>query len=311
MKGGAAGPGSCVIRLEAFAKVNRSLVVLGRRPDGFHELDTLFETIDLSDRLEFEPADGLELVCSDPSIPSGEENLVVRAALGLAREAGVPPRARITLEKRIPSGGGLGGGSSDAASTLLGLTALWGLDLPIGRLAPLAAELGSDVPFFLFGGRARGTGRGERIEPLPDAPPEPLLLVFPPFGLPTPDVFKALGAPGLTAAGGDDIFASPVPGGFPDRNDLEPAAERLRPELGPLRRALLRSGARTARLSGSGSTLFGVFRDLEGARQAGASLADLPPGSRTAVVVTVPRREFARRALPARMVPAGGTEGVA
>jgi 4-diphosphocytidyl-2-C-methyl-D-erythritol kinase len=302
-------PGSSpTLRLEAFAKVNRSLVVLGRRPDGFHELETLFETVDLADRLTFDSAPGLELVCDDPSVPVGEENLVFRAALLLARQAGMAPRARITLEKRIPAGGGLGGGSSDAASTLLGLNLLWGLDLPPARLALLAAELGSDVPFFLVGGRARGTGRGERVQPLPDVPPVPLLLVFPPFGMPTPAVFEALGAPGLTGAGGGDIFTGPVPGVFPDRNDLEPAAESLRPELASLRRALSRSGAETARLSGSGSTLFGVFRDLEGARQAGDSLADLPPGSRTAVVVTVPRREFALRALPAGTVPAGGSE---
>ncbi|MBP7677348.1 MAG: 4-(cytidine 5'-diphospho)-2-C-methyl-D-erythritol kinase, partial [Thermoanaerobaculia bacterium] len=115
---------------EAFAKVNRSLLVLGKRPDGFHELDTVFQAVGLTDRLSFEESDALSLRVDDPSVPAGPENLVLRAARLLAEAAGVKARAAIELEKRIPSGGGLGGGSSDAAVTLLGLSALWGLDLP-------------------------------------------------------------------------------------------------------------------------------------------------------------------------------------
>ena len=170
---------------EAFAKVNRSLVVLGKRPDGFHELDTVFQAVGLSDRLTFETSVGLSLEVDDPSIPSGAENLVLRAARALAASAGVPARAAITLEKRIPSGGGLGGGSSDAAVALLGLSALWGLDLPVGGLAEIGASVGSDVPFFLYGGTARGLGRGERIAPLPDLPSAGVVLVMPPFPVAT------------------------------------------------------------------------------------------------------------------------------
>ena len=291
------------LRLEAFAKVNRSLVVLGRRADGFHEIETLLETVDLSDEISIEEADGLSLSCSDPSLPSGEENLVLRAARLLAGESGTRSGARIHLCKRIPAGGGLGGGSSDAASTLLGLSALWHLGLTADALAPLAARIGSDVPFFLVGGRGRGSGRGERIEPLPDAPAETLLLLFPPFGMPTADVYKALRAPGLTPPGRGALSESPAPGILPDRNDLEPAAESLRPELGALRRLLADAGARSARMSGSGSTLFGVFGTPGEASRAAAALAGLPPGTRWSVVTTVSRREFALRALPAEMVP--------
>ena len=129
---------------EAFAKVNRSLLVLGRRPDGFHELDTVFQAVGLTDRLAFEESDALTLRVDDPSVPAGPENLVLRAARLLADEAGVKARAAIDLEKRIPAGGGLGGGSSDAAVTLLGLSALWGLDVPLEALAEIGARLGSD-----------------------------------------------------------------------------------------------------------------------------------------------------------------------
>ncbi len=180
---------------EAFAKVNRSLVVLGKRSDGFHELDTVFQAVGLTDRLTFEESDLLTLDVDDPSIPSGAENLVLRAARALAEAAGVRPRAHIMLEKRIPSGGGLGGGSSDAAVTLFGLSALWELDLPLELLSRVGGELGSDVPFFLHGGTARGLGRGERITPLEDLPPEAVVLVMPPFPVSTPEVFRRLEAP--------------------------------------------------------------------------------------------------------------------
>lgn len=279
---------------EAFAKVNRSLVVLGKRPDGYHELETVFQAVGLTDRLVFEESDALTLRVDDPSVPAGPENLVLRAARVLAEAAGVRARAAIELEKRIPAGGGLGGGSSDAAVTLLGLNALWGLGLSVERLAELGAAIGSDVPFFLFGGTARGSGRGERIEPLPDLPPRGVVLVMPPFPVATPDVFRSLGAadwdgrPGVAG------------GGVPDRNDLEPAAESLFPQLGAVREALVSVGAEQARLSGSGSTVFGLFPDLGAASEASRRLEGLPVGSAVRVVPTWSREECRSRSGPRR-----------
>jgi len=283
---------------EAFAKVNRSLAVVGKRPDGYHELDTVFQTIDLSDALVFGPSDGLELACDDPSVPRGDENLVVRAARALAERAGIAPRAAIRLSKRIPAGAGLGGGSSDAASALVGLRALWGLELDDAALADVAAGLGSDVSFFLVGGLARGTGRGERIAPLPDPAREWLVLLSPPFPLPTPAVYSRLRARSLTEVPPPSNLPGSELGVFPDRNDLEPAAESLREEVRLLRELLLGAGAASARLSGSGSTVFGVFSSEEGARDAVRRLSGLPEGTEVRVVPTLGRGEFARRARP-------------
>lgn len=281
---------------EAFAKVNRSLVVLGRRADGYHELDTVFQAVGLTDRLSFEESDALSLVVDDPSIPAGPENLVLRAARALAEAAATRPRAAIVLEKRIPSGGGLGGGSSDAAATLLGLSALWELELPLARLEEIGAALGSDVPYFLHGGTARGRGRGERVEPLPDLPPQGVVLVMPPFPVATPDVFRRLGAPAWEGPNAE----LPAPGAAPDRNDLEAAAEELFPALGAVREELARAGATQARLSGSGSTVFGLFPDLATAAEASRRLAGLPAGSAVRVVPTLTREECRSRSGPRR-----------
>jgi 4-diphosphocytidyl-2-C-methyl-D-erythritol kinase len=281
---------------EAFAKVNRSLVVLGKRPDGYHELDTVFQAVGLTDRLTFEESDLLTLEVDDPSIPAGAENLVLRAARALAAAAGIRPQAAITLEKRIPSGGGLGGGSSDAAVTLLGLSALWALDLPIDEISRVGGELGSDVPFFLHGGTARGLGRGERILPLADLPPEGVVLVMPPFPVSTPEVFRRLEAPAWDGRGGGDLGGA----GAPDRNDLEPAAEALFPALREARAALEKAGATRARLSGSGSTVFGLFPDLATAAEAARRLDGLPAGSAVRVVPTLTREESRSRSAPRR-----------
>jgi 4-diphosphocytidyl-2-C-methyl-D-erythritol kinase len=278
------------LALEAFAKVNRRLVVLGKRQDGYHELDTIFQTIDLADRLTLVPAPDLTLSLDDPRLTAGEDNLVLRAARALQKAAGVSKGAALRLEKRIPWGAGLGGGSADAAAALLGLAALWELPVTPEALQPVAVAVGSDVAFFLHGGRARGTGRGETIEPLPDAPDESLVLLFPSFGMATPEVYRALEAPPLGGRSASGAAA-------PDRNDLEVAAERLRPELRVLREALLSAGAISARLSGSGSTVFGLFGNEAEARLAVSLLAGRKD-ARALVARTVSRAEFRRRALP-------------
>ncbi len=280
------------LALEAFAKVNRRLVVLGKRPDGYHELDTLYQTIDLADRLTLEATedDELRLTTDDPALPVDESNLIVKAARSLKDRFGASRGASIHLSKTIPKGGGLGGGSADAAAALHGLAALWELPATPEALQPVAEAVGSDVAFFLHGGRARGTGRGETIEPLPDGPDEWLVLLFPAFGLATPDVYRALDAPPLAPRGASGVFAR-------DRNDLEAAAERLRPELRTLREALLSAGAIAARLSGSGSTVFGLFGNEAEARLS-AALLEGRKDARPVVARTVSRAEFRRRALP-------------
>ena len=152
--------------IEAPAKLNLCLEVLGRRSDGYHEIRTVMQEIDLADELEVVPADTLAVRCDDSSL-NGEQNLVWRAAVELAKECGRLPLAKITLRKRIPVAMGLGGGSSDAAAALVALNRLWKLDLPLERLAAVASRIGSDVSFFLWGGAALASGRGEVIEPLP------------------------------------------------------------------------------------------------------------------------------------------------
>ncbi|MFI5181831.1 MAG: 4-(cytidine 5'-diphospho)-2-C-methyl-D-erythritol kinase [Thermoanaerobaculia bacterium] len=281
------------ITLEAFAKVNRSLVVFGRRPDGYHEIDTLFQTIDLSDEIRFEEDGALSLSVGGIDLVEGEANLVLRAAHALSAGAGVIRGARIHLSKRIPVGAGLGGGSADAAATLLGLNSLWRFETTADDLAAIGATVGSDIPFFLYGGRARGTGRGERIEPLPDAPDERLVLLFPGFGMATPEVYRALGAGPAPDPLPPRVDSSAVP----DRNDLEAAAERLRPELASLRLALLAEGALSARLSGSGSTVYGVFRGDDEARRAAAAIGR-KESVQTLVTRSLSRAEWCRRALP-------------
>lgn len=290
------------LTLEAFAKVNRTLRVLGKRSDGYHELDTIFQTVDLTDRMDFfeRGDDELVLTIEGASLPVSEENLVLRAARALLAWAGVTRGADIHLSKKIPVGGGLGGGSSNAAATLRALATLWSLAATEDNLRALAAEIGSDVPFFLMGGRARGTGRGEILEPLPDGPEEWLVLVFPRFSLSAAVVYGALAAPALTDSAVATNLCGSDSGGGPDRNDLEPAAESLRGELRRFRAALADSGATSARLSGSGSTVFGLFGDEESARRAYEWLAGLREETKTTmtIVKTVSRAAFARRARP-------------
>lgn len=292
------------LTIEAFAKVNRGLRVLGKRPDGFHEIDTIFQTVDLTDTLFFlegEEGDGtISLTIEGAELPADESNLILRAAHGLRERFPVRIGARIHLSKRIPIGGGLGGGSSNAAAALRGLSELWNLPVTDADLHLLAAELGSDVPFFLLGGRARGRGRGEVLKPLPDGSEEWLVLAFPPFSLSTAAVYGALSAPALTDSAVQTNLRGSEIGGGPDRNDLEPAAESLRGELRRLRLALSDHGASSARLSGSGSTVFGVFGDETSARRAFKGLAGLRKEmmARMTIVKTVSKAAFARRAMP-------------
>ena len=256
------------LTVPAFAKINLGLRVLGRRPDGYHEISTVFQTITLHDTLTFEtpPGGRLELICSDPEIPTDETNLVLRAASALRERFGVTRGARIGLEKVIPAGGGLGGGSSDAAVTLAALTALWKLEADASELSEIGTRLGADVPFFLTGGTASGTGTGADIRPLADAPKMHLCVVTPGVSVSTAEAYKALGARALTKADtAANLSVSRTEADFPDllcgvtSNDFEADVVRLFPEVGRAREALKGEGARRVMLSGSGSSVFGVF----------------------------------------------------
>ena len=281
------------LRELARAKTNLFLEVPKRRDDGFHELDTVFVELAVADTLEFdlrdEPGVALEIE-GDPELSAGPENLVVRAGEALRAAAaggGASLGARIRLRKEIPQGGGLGGGSSDAAAALRGLNALWGLATPPAELARIAAELGSDVAFFLAGGVQRGRGRGEVLEPLP-LPPAPLelVLILPGFPSPTPAVYKAL-APHLPSAPrAPDALLTALASGEVDAlgaslfNRLEAAAFALFPELAELRDQLAAAPeARGVLLSGSGSTLIALCADRASAEALAARLSAAPPGA--------------------------------
>ena len=178
--------------LLAPAKINLTLTVKGRRDDGFHEIESLMVPITVFDRLTLahkEEGD-LEFTCDDPNLPVDENNLVVRAVRLFCESCGLEPRLHVALEKQIPHGAGLGGGSSDAASTLLGLNALFQTDLTREALARMAAELGSDIPFFIYQSAAIARGRGELVEPAKFPHQLPLLLIKPEFGVPTPWAYK-------------------------------------------------------------------------------------------------------------------------
>ncbi len=256
------------------AKINLGLRVMGRRPDGYHELDTVFQEISWTDQIDFHPATEWSLEVRGFELDIGESNLVTRAAFLLSHYSTMPCKARVVLRKSIPMGGGLGGGSSNGAITLIGLSRLWGLDWPIERLHPIAEEIGSDCPFFLYGGMARGMGRGERLTLLPGCHPGLALLVVPPYGISTGWVFEQGGFP-LTDDEKNAIFKfcpdSDFEPGTPFWricNDLENIVLNKYPDLLDIRRRLLDLGAEAAALSGSGSTVFGLFQEYSRAMHA-------------------------------------------
>lgn len=262
------------------AKLNLGLKILRRRPDGYHDIVSVLQTVDLCDRLVFTPAaTGETLVCADrPDVPDGPDNLVYRAVEILRRATGARHGVRVDLVKRIPAGAGLGGGSSNAAAALRALDRLWGTRLGPERLAALAAELGSDVPFFLTGGTAVATGRGERIRPVDWEGDFWYVLVYPGFPVSTAWAYRNVRI-GLTEAAAYGTFLD-----FAEKsgricagrlfacleNDFLPLVEAVSGDVARILAALAARGAVACSVSGSGSTLFGVFRE---ARQASAAVA--------------------------------------
>jgi 4-diphosphocytidyl-2-C-methyl-D-erythritol kinase len=303
------------IALPAFAKVNLRLDVVGPRADGFHELRTIFQTISLHDTLRLDWNRGgraIELEITGNAALASESprsNLVYRALAALRAELGIARGIRARLEKRIPAGRGLGGGSSDAAAALLGLLRLSRRRIPLTRLMEIASQLGSDVPFFLFGGRAAGVGRGEQILPLPDASARGVLVVSPrAISVATRDAYSWLALQrsqsratltNLRAASRLIEFCALCwsPREVALSNDFERAVFQRHPLLSRIKRELLRRGAADAALAGSGSAVFGLFRNPAQARRT----ANRFPKEEVFVCSTVSRREV-RRALGGRGV---------
>jgi 4-diphosphocytidyl-2-C-methyl-D-erythritol kinase len=260
------------LRLRTPAKINWMLEVLGRRPDGFHEVKTVIQTIDLADSLELESAGDLTLEATGEGLPPVEENLTMRAARLLLERTGHQGGARIRLTKAIPIAAGLGGGSSDAASALRGLAQLWSLEMSPESLRELAAELGSDVPFFLQGGTALSEGRGERLTSLPDAPEAALLVVVPPMSIPrkTERMYSLLGPEDYGDGASTVRFVGALRQGKTQRkcelyNTFGSRAFSAYPDLQMHRRALLDAGATCVHLVGSGG-----HRGAHPARRSGA-----------------------------------------
>lgn len=265
------------VRARACAKVNWVLEVLQRRPDGYHEVRTVIQTINLCDKLELEPAGELCLEAHDEGLPPTEENLVMKAARllreqvgGLGRVSADPsaPGARMRLSKVVPVAAGLGGGSSDAAAGLRGLNQLWGLNLPPEALLDIAARLGSDVPFFVHGGTALAEGRGECITRLPDAPRQELVIVLPPLTLAdkTQHMYSLLTPADYTDGSAAGRLADAIRQGKPMEDEhlfnvFDEPAFRTFPQLERLRAALLAAGARSVHLAGSGPALFALAGD--------------------------------------------------
>lgn len=265
----------------AHAKVNLDLRVLGTRADGYHELRTVFQSIELHDVLVAQAARGpFVLRCRARGLPLDERNLVWRAAAALWKalgRAGDPCDTVVALDKVIPMEAGLGGGSADAAATLQALARLWG-GAPVSLLREVATGVGSDVPFFLSGGTALGLGRGDEIYPLVDLPRHWIVVVRPPFGVSTAEAYAWYDedrAAGVREVRGE-LQILPVP--WPSRaaqmvNDLEPPVIRRHPEIAALKQALRESGAVAASMSGSGSAVFGLFRTRPAAVRAVGTLA--------------------------------------
>ena len=257
------------LRIRSFAKVNLALAVLGRRADGFHEIRNVFQSIDLNDEIEIRSSSELRLECEGlPDVPV-ESNLAWKAARALVQLVSPGQGAHLILRKKIPPGAGLGGGSSNAAATLLGLIRFWGIRPSEADLMALAANLGSDVPFFLHGGTALGIGRGEEIYPLPEIPKSHLLVIYPGIHVSTAEAYHSLNLTLTSRHAAHKIqrFCSRLPGD-PECltmifNDFESSILPAHPAIDEAKAFLNSRGAAASLLSGSGSSVFGFFLDEE------------------------------------------------
>ena len=272
------------VSIPSYAKVNLGLKVLGKRGDGYHEIRSIMTQVSLWDELEIElRGDGIELTSTGEPAPQGPENLAYKAAEAFFKETGRPWGAAMRIKKRIPQASGLGGGSSNAAATLLALNRLLGHPLDEGRLMEMGAALGADVPFFIFGGPAKVGGKGERLSPVREMPRLWFLLAIPPFPVETSRVYGALNLQLTKKEDGISItnFGDRIDCLLPLlKNDLEPVVAAWHPEIGEMRRCLLSLGAVAALMTGSGGTMMGIFDQPIRAAEA-AFMLNKAPGRRS------------------------------
>ncbi|MCI0705978.1 MAG: 4-(cytidine 5'-diphospho)-2-C-methyl-D-erythritol kinase [Ignavibacteriae bacterium] len=266
--------------LRAYAKINLGLQILGKRPDGYHDIETVFHQINIADEIEVtHGSHGVRLHSDSRDIPSDQSNLCVKAALLLQQITGMQRGADIVLRKRIPIGAGLGGGSSDAAATLIGLTRLWGLDISNDELRTLSLSLGADVPFFIDGGTAYATGKGERLEPIELEVPYWILTVTPAVHVSTSWAYgklelnhhlrhENLRTLVATRIHEPRVMLNKL------RNDFEPLVFRYYPEVMQAKERVVRGGADFALMSGSGSSVFGLFSDGSYAKELADALVN-------------------------------------
>ena len=286
------------ITLPSFAKINLHLQVVGRREDGFHDLCTVFQTISLHDTLSFSEDAEVRMSCNDERVPVDDRNLVMRAANMLRELYHVDSGVSIHLEKLIPAPGGLGGGSSNAAITLLALRKLWDLDADFAEVRRLTESLGSDVPFFLYGGTSLGMGRGEIVEPISEFCEKTMLIVTPNVSVATREAFKRLKLRSLTKQeskrklqicrfdleSADFKYTS-------FKNDFETTVFAIYPEVERVKNTVLDLGAERAMLSGSGGSVFAIF-DKEETRQTAMKALDDEVNWRKFAVATISRDEY-------------------
>jgi len=268
------------VTLAAYAKINWLLHVFGLRPDGFHDIETIFQTITLQDTVSVSQSGAFSFHCDDPTVPGDDANLVVRAARLLTETYSLSPVA-IELKKRVPHGAGLGGGSSDAAATIRALVQLFDIDVSASELRQLALRLGSDVPFFLSGGIAYATGRGELLQPLAGGEEIPLLLAVPAERVSTVEAYRSLDAMRreISAAVGLDRARTMASQGMLKHanelaNDFEHVVFAKNPMLAELKQTMLDRGAAWSGMSGSGSTIVGAFREPSERDQAASQWPD-------------------------------------
>lgn len=263
------------LRVPSFAKINWYLQVLGKRPDGYHEVVTVLQTISLHDELEFELVENgaISLECNDPEIPTDDRNLIVKAAHLLKTRFTLEHGVHVRLRKRIPAKAGLGGASTNAAVSLLALAHLWNLKVSSYEFLELATALGADVPFFLLGGCGLATGTGATVSPVSDqisGPVQHLIVITPEAGVATADAYAALSCDALTTLASNPILSSSrlesdlrdsQPWSRSDslRNDFESVIFDIEPEIRRAKEALIQAGADAALLAGSGSSVFGIF----------------------------------------------------
>ena len=306
------------MRIKSFAKINLGLEILGRRPDGYHDIRTLFQWIELHDVLTIGENDGpaVTLGGDDPEVPWDETNLIARAARRLQAETGTGRGAVIRVEKHIPAGRGLAGGSGNAAMALLGLNVFWELGLDAAALDRLGAELGADVPFFFRGGLCLGEGIGDRLTPLADLPPLHCVLAIPPFPVPTARIYanlnwekNAAGCPSPALTSGGEVgkmgrfFET---GEFVSlENDLERTIFRFYPQLQEIKRFFKDQGAELSLVTGSGSAVYGLFRD----RAAAGRCLEAAAGRIPAVLTETVGRERGWREIEAGVSPSGKAAG--